>query len=228
MRPQAPSTPFRLALIAFVLGTAISGARATAQAGDELKVGAEVLSIQTNPLEPYFEVHPDARPKSEIVSTGLWRGYVASFEIAEGRLTLTDVKILRKKEGTESFDTEFVSAMSAVFPGQSRVVADWYTGHLVAPTGELVRYVHMGYASTYDAYRVFTVVAGVVTADRAMSRREFEGFRKAQFEAWKRTPEYAARLAEITRDGEGEIDAEEFLFVYAGAEYMAKVFDEGP
>ena len=46
-----------------------------------------------------------------------------------------------------------------------RVRADWYSGLLRVPDGELLDYVHMGYESLYASERFIAVQAGVVVDD---------------------------------------------------------------
>lgn len=46
-----------------------------------------------------------------------------------------------------------------------RVRADWYSGLLRVPDGELLDYVHMGYESLYASERFIAIQAGVVVDD---------------------------------------------------------------
>src|SRR2546426_1395774 len=67
-------------------------ARATPQAPDLLLMNGKQYSILTNPLEPFLALNPDKRPTSDIVSTGLWRGYVATWKIEDDHLILTKIE----------------------------------------------------------------------------------------------------------------------------------------
>lgn len=60
-------------------------------------------------------------------------------------------------ENNEKVDLNFL------FPGQDRVFADWFTGQIRIPYGELMEYVHMDYCSIYEKDIILTVVEGVVT-----------------------------------------------------------------
>ena len=51
----------------------------TAQYPDKITYNGTEYSLNSNPLEPYFEKNPENRP--DMVSTALWRGYVGHFEI---------------------------------------------------------------------------------------------------------------------------------------------------
>ena len=110
-------------------------------------------------------------------------------------------------------------------------VATWFTGHLIVPTGEMVHYVHMGYGSMHSSYIVLTIIKGEVAKQREMSLEEFKKFRHAQYEAFKKTPEYARALASVKGDkSEPTPDelTERFLFHYTSEEYLSRIFEESP
>src|SRR6266508_3100092 len=107
---------------------------ATAQAPDILKIDGKTYNIHTNPLEPYLLANPGRMPPAEVSSTGLWRGYIAKWLLREDRLFLDDVRVPTKSEA-------FKSVLKALFGNSAPRVAAWFTGHLVVPTGEIVKYV---------------------------------------------------------------------------------------
>lgn len=194
---------------------------ATAQAPEVLKFEGNTYSINTNPLEPWLAAHPRALPKSEVISSGLWRGYIGTWAIRDGTLFLEDVRILTS-------DDRDRSVMKEMFPGGAPQPAAWFTGNLIVPTGKLVKYVHMGYGSTYASYMIATVSKGTVRQIRTMNANEFEAFRRAQFEAFKKTPEYRKHL-ETVRKGESKTSDdfdEQFLFQFASEEYLSRIFPE--
>lgn len=163
----------------FLLSDQVYG---TAQEPDILIYMGKRYALQTNPLEPYFRKFPEKRPKTNTVSTSLWRGYRATFEIIDSVLFLRDIDI-DWNDGTKS-------VISEVFPGQSVVPLDWFNGILTVPVGELVRYVHMGYASTYENYTLFEIRSGRFTKSKDFGHEDYEKFKDSQFELFKRTKEY--------------------------------------
>src|SRR3954452_9909483 len=56
---------------------------ATAQQGDVLRLNGKKYFIYTNPLKLYLQENPGKLPKSEVISTGLWRGYIATWEVKD-------------------------------------------------------------------------------------------------------------------------------------------------
>jgi len=75
-------------ILLFVLLFFTCEAFATAQAPDFLIYKGETLELDVNPLEEYFEKNPDRRLKDAPISSGLWRGYIATFEFKKNVLTL--------------------------------------------------------------------------------------------------------------------------------------------
>src|SRR5215470_17076950 len=144
------SKAIKLFTVLAILGWSIL-VLATAQEGDVLLLDGKAYRIYTNPLDPYLQDHPKALPEATVVSTSLWRGYVATWQIEDGRLLLVDVRILKsvRKPGEKDWSSELSSVMSTMFPGQKKILASWFSGHVIVPNGKLVQYVHMGYASTY-------------------------------------------------------------------------------
>ena len=66
---------------------------ATAQESDQLIYNGKMYSLSSNPLESYFEKYPDKRPRPEVMTSSLWRGYVATFEIRDSMLYVKDISV---------------------------------------------------------------------------------------------------------------------------------------
>jgi hypothetical protein len=222
-------------LMFFILCGVPSVLVATAQDPDFLIWNGARYFILTNPLEQYFQRHPQKRPQPEMVSTANWRGYVATWEVNGAILTLKNIEILVSKKDTKdgSFRTGSKSVLNDLFPNQSLVEAEWFTGHIVAPVGKLVEYVHLGYGSTYKRYRILRVEKGVVKKHWKASLSDFRKFRANQFREFKKTEEYQAELAKA-REGfakqgvESEQELEEFMSEYFSERYVSMVFDPIP
>ena len=130
----------------------------TAQIAERLLYEGEELAMCTNPLADYFALG-GSRPSFESNSTALWRGYVGRWEVVDGRLYLIDLR------GTLDDGTE--ASLSSVFPEfPERVFAHWYSGTIRVPQGKLLKYLHMGYGSTYERDFLLEVERGVVTGRR--------------------------------------------------------------
>lgn len=164
---------------------------ATAQYPDKIIYNGKEYKLHSNPMEDYFEKFPDRKPKTTIMSSALWRGYVATFEISEKSLMLKDISIeVSKKSGKNSFDTEWKSVLAEVVPDKKPLKIDWFTGLLVIPFGEIVNYVHMGYGSTYENYILLEISNGDFVKAKEYDYKSYENFKQRQFEAFKKTEEY--------------------------------------
>jgi hypothetical protein len=133
----------------------------TAQVAEALIYKGEKLSLCSNPLSTYLQSTPKSIRFCSI-STALWRGYVGTWTIEGGRLYLAKLSGYVSKEGkTEEVD------LSYLFPDYpDGVFAHWYTGELRCPMGELLNYVHMGYASCYEQDLFVQVENGIVLNER--------------------------------------------------------------
>src|SRR3546814_1423132 len=142
-----------------------------------------------------------------MVASANWRGYTASWEIADGRLVLRDATIL--VAGEEAGDYTPESILGDLFPStEAPVVADWYSGALIIPDGERTKYVHMGYGSSYERYQVLRIAAGRVVEHVKLSAGEFERYKADTFEAFTATEEYRQALAELDRQSGALSDAQ--------------------
>src|SRR5688500_6076221 len=88
-----------------------------------------------------------------VFSTACWRRYLGTWEVKGGRLYLKDVRGLFE-----------LSAGGPLF-------ADWVSGWLVVPRGEVLEYVHMGFESVYERELHLRVESGVVVETRELDNR---------------------------------------------------------
>jgi hypothetical protein len=235
----------RHAITAFLLALALTGvpgdAGATAQEPDRLQLDGDVVALNTNPLSPWLRDHPDALPEPDVVSSSRWRGYVATWAIRDDRLWLTRVEMELDEPGGDvgeteeedpvlDFDASTHDVLPRLFAGRHEVVAEWYTGTLIVPRGELVDYVHMGYGSTYEHYVVIVVDRGQVMSRQDLDAEGFIALRKRRFEAFRQTPAYRAEMDRIAANYPdwAEADADDFLFDYFSEQYLSVPEDVAP
>ena len=120
--------------------------------------------MSTDVLEVYYRI---AGMEAPFVwqRTSLWRGYIGTWEIKEGRLYLIDLDGFLNNGKTCSLED--------IFPGfASRVFAHWFSGRLCAPQGKLLDYVHMGFKSTYEFDLLLDIDRGVVIKTELKSNVE--------------------------------------------------------
>ncbi len=214
-----------LTIVILFLGLVVN-TYATAQIPDKIIYNGKTYSLHNNPMENYFEKNPDKKPKSGLISSALWRGYVATFEVAGKEILLNDIQIEESvDDGDDSFQTRWTSVLNDVVPKGQKLKIDWLNGILVLPYGEVVNYVHMGYASTYENYILLEVKEGSVGRSRELTNKEYEEFRERQFKAFKKTQEYKDLLAKMKNDGrDDEKFNEEFIKIFI-ISYLSEFLD---
>ena len=130
----------------------------TAQIAERLNYMGEKVAMCTNPLSDYFAMGGFS-PKFQSTSTALWRGYVGSWEILDERLYLIGLDGILE-DGTDA-------SLATVFPEfPDRVFAHWYSGTIRIPQGKQLKYVHMGYGSTFERDLLLDIDRGVVVSTR--------------------------------------------------------------
>ena len=80
-------------------------------------------------------------------STGLWRGYYATWLLEDNKLFLTDF-------WGENFLMQKEYCLADIFPHQAKVFANWFTGDLNIPIGKETKYFHEslgGWTHEYNA-----------------------------------------------------------------------------
>lgn len=191
----------KIALLVVLLATVLTHVWATAQFPDILIYEGKQYDLLTNPLEPFFEEHPDLRPTW--TSTALWRGYVATFEIKDNQLVVKDVVI-------PDYDKGDSSIFKVLFPNQEKVVITWLTGILTLPIGDMVEYVHMGYGSTYNKYKLMYIQEGNLVQEQDFTLDEYHQYRASQFAEFKKTEQYTQAVKEL-KESESFSQMEEML-----------------
>lgn len=127
----------------------------TAQVHERLVYDGEELSMACAPPVPTG--HPRVRrgddPPGPVMNTACWRGYQGTWEIRDGRLYLVGL----------SGNMELV--------GSDPIFAEWFSGTLRVPRGEILEYVHMGFETIYEKEEWLTVRRGEIVASRRIEGR---------------------------------------------------------
>lgn len=214
----------RLLTIAVVALAAIfpTMALATAQIPDRILIDGQDYALQTNPLESWLAASEWKPPEEATISSANWRGYTASWEITEGQLVLRDVTIQVVADGSGDYAPQ--SILGDLFPSTAApVVADWYSGALIVPDGQMTRYVHMGYGSSYERYQVLRIAGGRVVEHLKLSAEEFEQYKADKFEAFTTTGEYRESLERLREESDelSEEQLRDFMMSYYAERYLS-------
>ena len=127
----------------------------TAQICDKIIIEDQEHRLYCEPLESFwneYNLKPDFIPPH----TACWRGYIASWKVAGSKLYLTGIE-------TENENLK----MEKVFPvKQASIFADWFTGELRIPKGEMLQYVHMFYQSKFESDLFLLVDNGIILKEQ--------------------------------------------------------------
>lgn len=168
----------------------------TAQLPDIIELDGESQALCSNPLEQFFELHPP-RPDLPAPSTACWRGYVARWRIENNQLFLVSIHSGLPDDdlpprGHPIFTVLLRHLASGDAPPSTPIgltmplMADWFSGELRIPQGQMLEYHHAGYASVYEAERVILVQKGVITGDTVERLpEEVLAEHRAQQERWR-------------------------------------------
>jgi len=140
----------------------------TAQVHEKIRYQGKRMGLASTP--PFPTDHPRIRIATEeefrvgvfdtmIGSTACWRGYIGSWSIRRGKLYLTKI------EGRFRLD------------GKEAIFADWFTGELHIPRGEMLDYVHAGFDSVYEQEIILKVEQGVVINTETVTPTRKIGYR---------------------------------------------------
>lgn len=136
----------------------------TAQTRETLIYQGRELSMCSTPLFDYFSMG-GINPGFQWTSTATWRGYHGTWEIKDDRLYLIGI------DG-ELLDGQQASISSIFNSFSERVFAHWYTGILRIPQGELIKYVHGGYGSTYEKDLFLEIEKGILLSSQICSNEK--------------------------------------------------------
>lgn len=177
---------------------------ATSQEPDKIILTNKEYDLLNNPLEKYFELHPEDHPiygekiiyrnkdgeKSIPTSTSNYRGYIATFKIENNFLTLVDIEV----ENMDSDKSDYISVYKKLF-GDRKITLD-YSGILVVPIGDYLDSDNFGYSSLYSQYILITIQKDSVLKQKNIEKNDFIKFKIKQFEAYKNTENYKNDIKE--------------------------------
>ena len=89
-----------------------------------------------------------------VFSSACWRQYIGTWEIKDGKVYL--VNILGRYKLLEN----------------TGIYADWFTGIIRIPQGEVLKYVHMGYGSIYEHEIHIKIEKGMVIESQTIDNRK--------------------------------------------------------
>lgn len=123
-----------LVLVAIALCSFASVTKATKQQHEQLLIGEETFWMYTLPIEKDSVLSRELQKRlSGRISTGLYRGYVGTWRLEEGKLILEKVVEMSENGGYQEVD---ISGIFDAYRESGRIVARWFTGTILARGGK--------------------------------------------------------------------------------------------
>ena len=138
----------------------------TAQIFEKLIYRSQTYGMASEPLKAYLdqtgiEIRSLNPSDTWVHSTALSRGYVGTWEVVDDHLYLVNL--------VGCGDDDTAVSMGLVFPGWGpRVFAQWFSGEIRVPLGEMTNYVHGGFASTWEQVLFLHFEHGVLLRTRCI------------------------------------------------------------
>ena len=146
----------------------------TVQHKDILCYDGETYGLKDYYLEDYFEKHPKKKPKTEISSTALWRGYIATYTVYDNQIYLTDLQIqVQDKSSNEIFATKWKSVFKDFSPNSDRFLIKWINDLILLPIGVPIDY-EDGYGITHSQYEIIEIKNGIIVDNFAFSLKKYK------------------------------------------------------
>ena len=189
---------------------------ATIQQPDKIVFEGKKYELCNSPIGDYFTRFPDRQPKVVVRNTGLYRGYIATFDFDIGNMFLKDIEaykeIISRPSGATY--TSWQSVLTEVVPGKERLSIDWFSGLLILPNGDSRQ---LGYDEyfcelRYEAYMLLEIDNGkFVRSKKFVSFEDWTTFQQKQYEAFKKTQAYMDVFKELSVSGRSEEKTNEII-----------------
>ncbi len=155
--------------VLLVLLIAASPAWATRQTPEILHINGRVVPLLSTPLDPVLEPllrqREDLRERFRWNNSGLMRGYVGAWHIEGDHLYLVSL-------GREELNVWKDVPLSLVFgDATAPIPATWFTGTLRVPVGWARRYIHEGFATTWNEELLIYVIRGRIVRQEVLDVR---------------------------------------------------------
>ena len=119
----------------------------TTQVLEQLTYNGTIFPTISEPLRPYLESNNIQLPSQ---SSACWRGYIGHWTIEDNQLYVTDIRSFR-------IPTKGITpSIQYLFPDQTRVFAEWFSGKIRIEEGEIRHYFGRGhYARERTIFLIF-------------------------------------------------------------------------
>jgi hypothetical protein len=129
----------------------------TVQGSESIIYNGEEYSFYEFPLEPYIS---NKGIKFDAPHTGCWRGYYGTWLVEDNALYLIDLRAFIDINKPRCFPKFEKVALDYLFPNQDKVFAEWFSGKIHLPYGNMIP----SYFRVYEKNIVLEFVSGKLVA----------------------------------------------------------------
>ncbi|MGB0524547.1 MAG: hypothetical protein ACPGJS_16360 [Flammeovirgaceae bacterium] len=166
----------------------------TFQIKDILHYKGQQYRLEEELVEPYFLKYPKRKPQSNLISSALHRGYIATVELQDKILWIRDFQITLSENGKE----KKVSKFAEVFPNQPEdCKLNWVDVMvLLAHKSKRAYWRFFGFRNDdpQEAFELLRFSAGKLTATEHYSFEGWNDFMEAQLLSFKASSKYGQLL----------------------------------
>ena len=141
----------------------------TVQISEVLIYNGEEYQLKSTPLRPYLEKHNIIFGAT---NSACWRGYIGHWLIEGGCLYLTNLSAHIAINGNSRWAGEEVG-MDYLFPGQNKVLAEWFSGELHIPHGRRIPCVQEWREYYHEKELIIEFVNGKYVSIREIDNTQF-------------------------------------------------------
>lgn len=98
------------------------------------------------------------------MTSACWRGYIGDWEIILNKLYLTGLSNMT--------GSGYKFSMKTLFPGQEKVFAEWYSGELRIPRGEMIENNYRKHIYVYEEDLFLEIENGILINSRIINNTE--------------------------------------------------------
>ena len=160
----------------------------TPQIKDSLFYKGEMYPLRLPHLTDFFIQNPDRKPSQGIMTSALWRGYVATFEFKDKELKVKDIHV-HLEMGRRGSQDVWLSVFEEVVPEKVDVRFDSLSGNIFLAQDNLSWLTYISSKSS-QGYFLLKLRNGYLVEERWFTRAEHEQYKDDHFLAFKETTQY--------------------------------------
>lgn len=170
---------------------------ATEQRPDKIIYNGKEYSLNNFILEIYFDKYPEKHPidiglAEDILNTGLWRGYIATYEVVNNELWIKDIQVYNKCKDK----MVCLSVIDQVFPKKEDRKITWYSGvlELVSEDDYILRSPYE--FLKYNKYILLKINKSKVEKNKNVTIQEYIDIKKEYYHQYMKTRKFRREFRE--------------------------------